>query len=497
MKVFAIAATVCLSLLALAARADPPRLGKLNEYRTAGYTLVSSGDDILMRTLVQDLARFEQLLALTLKREPRPHPVPTRIFLLSSSIWKKYLETSLDLSGEFVALPFANLILLNGDMARSHTRIALYHEYTHLFLRRQFSGYFPWWFEEGLAELMMSASIKVNSAEFGFPWYGQASNYLPLERLLRVDQHAPEYLGGRAVGAFNYQSWAFVHRGLIGDPKFSAQVFNYLQAINNLRPIEQAVSESFGMSVQELDREMRAFITKPTWRTVKHELGSVPRVIIEGSRELTDTEALWSIAALMLDVGREPDRIRPLVDALARQPPESSPADLMRMRLALAERSDAALEQAFAAVSTRTMDGAAARDAGLTWYERVRLADTDFPLAPEKLRTARARSFELLDRALNSRPDDAESAHAFGMLAAAEHRSLDAALQRLTRASTSMPAHADLAMATALVLEAAGRRQDMQAHLIDVAKYTHSLDQRKWAAQKISEIRGQPNAAKP
>lgn len=75
------------------------------------------------------------------------------------------------------------------------------------------------------------------------------------------------------------------------------------------------------------------------------------------------------------------------------------------------------------------------------------------------------------------------------MLAASLNTQLEPALHLLKDVAKSAPMNPDLAMATALVYEARLQPEEMLVSLANTARYSHSIDQRLWAARRIEEFR--------
>ena len=125
-----------------------------------------------------------------------------------------------------------------------------------------------------------------------------------------------------------------------------------------------------------------------------------------------------------------------------------------------------------------------ARGIGLALFDRVLTLD-EKPAILMDAATMMARSFELLDRSLEANADDPEAVWAYATLAAGLKKDLDVAWQRLTPMFDRLPRNPDIAHAAALVLEA---RNDPDAgkYYEAVFKYAHSLDEKRWAADKMT-----------
>jgi hypothetical protein len=66
---------------------------------------------------------------------------------------RKYLQPRENIAGYFQRARFDNYMTFNGD-ASDYAIYVMFHEYTHFYLSSQFSGEYPPWFNEGLAEVM-------------------------------------------------------------------------------------------------------------------------------------------------------------------------------------------------------------------------------------------------------------------------------------------------------------------------------------------------------
>ena len=74
------------------------------------------------------------------------------------------------------------------------------------------------------------------------------------------------------------------------------------------------------------------------------KLGEVPAVTLPAGKPVAELDALANIIDLMLATRLAPDRIRPLVESLARREPKSARAAIFAARLAQAQDDDAAFE---------------------------------------------------------------------------------------------------------------------------------------------------------
>ena len=473
---------------ALCAQARAPNVSGLKAYSLPEYTIITHDERDARRTAPQ-IVSMERVLAALLKREVRATGTPTYIYIARGSLWLNYLQPGNAIVGEFVPARFANYLLFGRVADSPGLNEEIRHEYTHFFLHTQFRGGYPLWFDEGLAELMQTTRLQTGRATIGLPHESISPGWLPMDRLLRVDKSSREYLIEPSSFWVHQQSWAMVHKGLIAEPAFGAQLFAYLKARDDLQPIDAAVADSFGMNVKELGRKIETYLDKRTVSAAQFEFEPPPPVALGSGRKLGHREALESIATVMLDTGFNPTRVAEVIAAAGKLAPDAVSVRVLRMRLAARDRDDTTLNQLVTDISPGTSELPLARGAGLALFERVREERPGDPMSATLRAAWNAQAFELLDRSLLEQPDDAEAAWAFGILAARLQRSPSLAMRRLQRASELMPINADLAMAKALLCEAAGHSAEMIAHLAETARFSRSTEQRAWALQRLQSAR--------
>jgi hypothetical protein len=476
------------TLLAPSLATAAPRIGNLRAYETPYYTLIVT-DGIDAGKVAAHIANMEQTLARMLNREVRPTGNPTYIYVVSGPFWSRYLGPGRAFAGEFVPRRFSNYLMLDGGMAqrdRGQLRRRIYHEYTHFFLHTQFRGTHPLWFDEGLAEIMEWAEMRRYGTVLRLPKQRSDDGWIPLPRLFELDKNSPEYLSADSTVRVHRQSWGIVHRGLIADRPFGARILKFLTALDRLDPIEDAARDSFGMSLAELDASMREYLGQKRSEQAFVPVGQrSPPIKLGNGRKLSELEARLTIARAMLDTGLNSEVAREFVESAAELAPGSPEVAVLRLRVAVRDRDDAAIASLLA--SGPVTDVRFARDAGLALLELVRDNPLDEKLGDAGRAAMTDRALELL-RVVPGE-EDAEADWAFALAAAQRGRGLEEALDRLERAHTRVPDNPDLAAATALVLEASGAPESMLPWLVSTYRFSADPAQRMWAAERVAELR--------
>ena len=481
-----VAAVLAVAFSCSASSGDPD-IPAFKAYEQPTYTLVTH-DQYTASEIPGQTARIDAFLTQQLAMPVHTPNLPTRILVIPTDLWLRYFETSDDFDSEFVPAPFANYLLLQHSVNSHQVRFELFHEYTHAFLRSQMKGYYPLWFDEGMATLIQYSRFEDTKVEIGMPIVA-SSPWIPLARLFQLDRSSPEYRSETQAFSVHYGSWALVHLAVIEDPVFNKQLFDFLAALNNLYPIEKAMEKSFDVSTDELDLRMRRYVQKASLDAFfEVKVARVPPPKVPPGRNMSEAESLELLAEAMLAAGTKPERLAELIEAAHRKAPDSPKALALRMRLAARDRDDVALGRLLAELEPRASDARFARGAGLALFERLRESKPGDPMSPADRERLSRRAFELLDRAVMSKPDDVEAIWGYAMLAAQLKQDLAIALRRLDSGLAITSYNADLAMAAALVYEALGEQKKMIPFLVVTARMTSRNEQREWAIRRVNEV---------
>jgi hypothetical protein len=477
------------ALFALDANAielDTPHPGDMTRYELPGYTLVAVGNPQLRRDMTK-LPLLKRALEISMGIEVKNSGIPTYFYVVSGSIWDRYLESSTGVVSDFMPTRFANYVIGNNvNMSREQ----LFHEHVHLYVYNQMPGVYPLWFDEGLAQMFDRAQYSPSNVRI-FPRTGSDHfNWLPIERVLRATKTSPEYLDERILYGFHYQSRVMVQRALADDAEFNKQVFRYLAAINELKPLDEAEKELGDIAA--LDSRMHDYVNDSGLKKVTLKLDGAEELNLPAGTPVSKLDALLGIATICLDTGLGIERAHELLDVADKEPGGAARAAPLRIRLAARRKDDAELDRLFGLLSKDTSDTQVARGMGLALFDRSQSLAEASPKRTELM----TRGFDLLNRSLAANADDPEAVWAYAMLAAELKLSLDTALQRLAPMFKKLPGNPDMAQATALVLQARGD-QNVLPYLTAVVRNAHSLEQKRWAADRINAIRTNTAGSKP
>jgi hypothetical protein len=489
------AATVLAIAISCVASAADPEIPQFKAYDQLMYTLVTH-DEYTASQIPGQTARIDAFLTQQLATPVHTPNLPTKILVIPYELSHRYFEIRDEVQTDFVPARFTNYLILRHSRNSNEIRNQLFHEYTHAFLRSQMQRYYPLWLEEGLATLIGFSRFHYtrwrSASRSGAAAHGYRSPFVPDRPVFTGISRRMENV------SIHYSSWALVHRAFIEDPAFNNQLFDFLAALNNFNPIEKAVPQSFGMNAEELDQRMRRYAQSATLNQdafFQVKIPPVPEPKVPPGRNMSESESLELLAEAMLAAGTQPERLAELIDAAYRKAPDSPKVLGLRMQLAVRDRDDVALIRLLAVSEPRFSDPEVARSAGLALFERVRESKPGDPMSPADRERLSRRAFELLDRAVMSRPDDVEAIWGYATIAAQLKQDLAIALRRVDSGLAIASYNAELAMAAALVYEALGEQKKMIPFLVVTARMSSRTEQREWAISRVNEVLASQAAA--
>ena len=491
-------AFACLFAIALFfavhAKAGEPSVGKFVKYDTGDFVIITSRGSTQAREIMEKLVKFRLCLEKVLGKRAARSGIGTYIVIVSESDWDKYLQPRQKVAGYFQRARFDNYMALNGD-ASDFAIFVMFHEYTHFYLSTQFSGEYPPWFNEGLAEVMGYARFTERRMVLQIPTFrveeARDSDWIPFDRMIKIDHNSPEYQSHQLANAFYSQAWLMVHYGLIEDKDFGGQIFKYLAQLNSLVPQEEAARAAFGDDLAALDGKLRKYSRTSRMSSGALELGVVPPITLPKGEPMSDEDALATIIDVMLATRLAPDRIRPMVESMNRRAPKSARSYILAARFADYVDDAAAFEAAVTKAESLLTAG--------DWLSRRQLAsalltsaDQFNPLVnrtEEDTQRELKRSLKWYMQAVGLNKEDAETLWGLGTALTRLDRDLDVADLALRSAYQKIPASASIAMSLAILKGREQKPEEMIPYLKDTIRYASDLSTRRWATETLEETR--------
>jgi tetratricopeptide (TPR) repeat protein len=375
--------------------------------------------------------RFEQFrdivtrLNIASAREESGSPLTLFVFKDRSS-FEPFMPRSggrvVEAAGMFVEGPDTVYIAVRLDRSDESFR-SVFHEYTHLLLRRVFPDA-PLWLDEGLAEYYSTLRITGDrSALIGYPVAAHVrllqKQSMPLTQMFAATDQSPEYTGETAARLLLYaQSWALVHHAFQSKPSRHAELVELARRLASGKGVEESVQALYGMRVAELERRVLGYVRGGNYTAVAVNFQAELFGSVTGdAAPITDAEADGWLGDLLAQMGRDEEALPRLEDALRRQSGLAQAHEALALLLLRKNRADEArahLQQAQALgrnvdeIMKRTRS--VSTPAGFSQTPSARPAAPPPPGARPSLRITLAgeqRSFGTLD-AMNCNADQVE-----------------------------------------------------------------------------------------
>lgn len=167
-----------------------------------------------------------------------------------------------EVSGLFMSAEDRSFILL--DMSVKDPYPVVFHEYAHQLLNAMIGHQAELWYEEGFAEFFSGTAVGEKDAQVGkIPDYVyillRQNGLQSVSRLFRTQQNSSTYneSGDHRTG-FYLESWMVVH--YLYDNNLIPQLNAYFRAVRRNVPVEDALKQAFGMSVEQFDGAVHDYV---------------------------------------------------------------------------------------------------------------------------------------------------------------------------------------------------------------------------------------------
>jgi thioredoxin-like negative regulator of GroEL len=474
MRLMALAALTC----AWPAQAQEPAAWQ--ELRSANFIVVGdAARDDLCRA-IDDLEAFRSALATFYPGIRTGASVPARVVVFQDGReFQRFLPRDEhgrpvpNVAAFFLPSPDLDLIVLTAS-GKTLDRRAVLHEYAHHMVRRSVHA-LPLWLNEGLAEFYSTFDHESNLAPaiLGRPPGDmiaalRGSDFVRLHKI--VDPRTPADLlkDGERARLFYAESWALVHYLLIGRPGASnAQLTALIDALTRAVPPNEAFASVYGVSLGQLENELRAYVRRQTFQGVPLDPGSEGSRVAAAARVMSDAAVGRLRGEILLRVGTVGEAQRELAASLAVEP----------------ENLDARIAMARVLIATgRRGDGRAALQA-IAAEAPASFAAQYYLGGALSLERKYEAAFIAFDSAVRARDSSIHALFAFSTaaLAVGLDDASEAAMQRLIELEFNPDVYRTRAYA------ALGLRRDAAA-ATDARRYIDAVGWREPSAQAVAFI---------
>src|SRR5256714_6191945 len=455
-------------------------------------SLIVMGDQSpwTLRGVAQQLEQFRVVLGGLLQNAHRAASLPTTVYVFGSH---RAMETLLPLrNGKPIAVggffqhdSEFNTSVLSMDGFEEGTEV-VFHEYAHLLVQNAVR-WVPTWLNEGLADYYSTFAIQsgAQSAEIGRPVNRHLSllrlNLIPLRELLEVTETSPLYNEGSRRSVFYAESWALVHYLMMAVPNGVSILNTYAAAMAAGQSRDAAFNAAFGKSIADVERELREYIGRPIFKSLKYTFAErIETAPLGPARSMSRAETDGWLGDLQRRIGRTDEARARIEAAVAGDPAASAP----QLALGLLRLNESRKTDAWAALEKAAMlapDDFAAQFVYAVSLLREVASDQHDDAMP-----ARARAALIKATALNP-----SSADAFAWLAYANMQdasTLGEAVSAIARAIALAPGRLEFRLPYADLAVLRGAIDFAKPVLTDLASAASDPTVRDGAKQRLETI---------
>ena len=284
------------------------------EVRTAHFNLFSCGQTQEVLKLSARLEQFHDAYSLLAGAQAVTSPPITVMAFPDNQSMQPFLPLyqgqPISLSGFFKRGEDENLIVLALSGTNLVSLTVIFHEYTHLLLRRN-DRVWPLWLNEGMAEIYATFDAAGREVRFGLPVEHHLrllaeTPLLPLADLFAVGHDSPQYNEREHQGIFYAESWLLTHYLMLGGgPARKAGLGELTRLLRLGQAPEQAFTNALRTTLPAMEKELRGYLDRGRFEPIHWTVGmdlSAPRAA--ATRRLTPAEASVRLGNLLLRIDR-------------------------------------------------------------------------------------------------------------------------------------------------------------------------------------------------
>lgn len=320
------------------------------EARTAHFNLYSCGPPQDVYKLVGRLEQFREAYGLLAGAQALATPPVIVMAFPSQEAMNPFLPLykgkPANLGGFFNHGTDENLIVLPLSGTNTWSLNTIFHEYTHLLLRRN-DRIWPPWLKEGMAEMYSTFEATGRGVRIGLPIQEHLqllknSEFMPLQELLTATHESADYNESDRQGLFYAQSWLLTHFLMNGDNlALKARFGNYTKLLRLGQPPDKALVNALGVSLPALEAELRRYLERGQFEPVSYVVSvdlSAPRPV--STRPIGQAEVCFRLGNELMRIDRLDDAAAYFARAQILAP--QSPLSYEGLGLLAAEREQSA-----------------------------------------------------------------------------------------------------------------------------------------------------------
>jgi len=445
------------------------------EMRTAHFNIYSCGAPQEVDLLAAQLEEFCEAYALLAGAQAVASPPIVVMAFPNHEAMKPFVPLyhgqPENLAGFFQRGQDENLIVLSlpGEQDSPMDMSVVFHEYTHLLLRRN-DRIWPIWLKEGMAELYSTFATTGYAAAIAQPIEHhllvlQHEPLMPLTELFAVGHDSPQYNERERQGIFYAESWLLTHYLVAGDnPVARARFKNFTPLLLAGQSPVQAFTNALQASLPTVEAEMRRYLARGQFTPIEFSIPeNVATAKAVSARVLTPVENYFRLGDELYDINRLDDAEKFFRDAQKLAPAGPLPYEGLGLVAVRREQPDEALREFKEAVQRGSVSYRA--HYFYAWELFHRAAESQGERGPLPKAAADGIHAELL-KSIMLMPNFGPSHELFGILDMAQGEDLPLAEEHLQLAVELEPENAYYLLALA---EAQARNNNAEAARLTLA----------------------------
>lgn len=241
-------------------------------YTYKSFDVVADGSSSFAESLARNLERFDIAFAQVTSLDLGEWRPTTHIYALDSDAFKQVWPNPTPLESSFHTSPFATDIVMDNAGESDNRYHGAYFGYAGSLLMTDGRLSYPFWFQQGVSDLFAASNVRSSEVIIGGFSEGQVraltrQPWIRMRTLLRMTGNDPQMRNAEVQFQFESECWLLLHMVMIEGTRRD-QMTTYLGALSNGTPEEQAFTQSFQGTYEDLDKDLQAILFKGVLKTV-------------------------------------------------------------------------------------------------------------------------------------------------------------------------------------------------------------------------------------
>lgn len=276
------------------------------EYRSTNFILYSDRKPSESLALLKQFEQFHYASLYVTGLAPDSATDPVAVFLFRHKHDYRSVQPDGQVAGYYRDGWLGPEMVVGAEARLQDVSLILFHEYVHYLIRARSQLRYPFWYEEGFAELMAASEVNSDHVVIGLvhPWRKESldrDGLLPLSEILQTNVSQ----GDNA--SFYASAWLLMHYlqlgHLSGEPQYGNAIESYFRATQNGALADAAFEEHFGVPVKVMQTKLQAYRDRRQWKGYRLSVPEHKAVIQR--RELDANEVAYLLGGVAYRAGQQ------------------------------------------------------------------------------------------------------------------------------------------------------------------------------------------------